>query len=170
VEIVTIWERRAEGEWRHNHISDGYQWDMQEPVAISVPQARAWAGAEWRATPGHLTDGVLFNPGRCEHGAVRESHRFGPLIAFACPVGTCRCCGTGFPFMEMGCGPVLRDTPEGRRECWEGTEYFPHDLCQECGGVYRPFCEPWGSEPKAPELPLPTLQERLAAYKARKQN
>ena len=57
--VVTIWERKIKGKWRHNHISDGYDPAEMAPVAINKQQEKAWAGAEWRGSLGELVENEL---------------------------------------------------------------------------------------------------------------
>ena len=59
---ITIWERKIEGEWTHNHISDGYDPERQAPVAVNKQQQQAWAGAEWRSSRGQLVGNEVVSP------------------------------------------------------------------------------------------------------------
>lgn len=78
----------------------------------------------------------------CEHGAKRERHKdITEDIAFACPLGTCGCCGTIFPYMdEYSC--ALGETEAEDKE-WRRS-WTPVDRCELCGGKYVETGEnPW---------------------------
>ena len=106
---------------------------------------------------------------KCQHGADRDGHKNWPDgIAFTEPLFACSCCGTLFYTICFAHGPVVKKGPDGRlRGYWEGTCYEPedHSLCENCGGRYVAFSETFT---RSVEPQLPTLQERLAAYKAAK--
>lgn len=63
----------------------------------------------------------------CEHGADRDRHKQYGDMAFACPIGTCKCCGTRFPYTGMS---------TQSKDDYFSSEWTPIDLCEMCGGKY----------------------------------
>lgn len=67
----------------------------------------------------------------CEHGAGRERHKSYGDVVFACPLGTCSCCGTIFPFIDSEF-----ITWKDGIEIVDATKWEPEDRCGPCGGEY----------------------------------
>lgn len=54
---ITIWQRQEEKskEWKHNHISKGYDANVSFPVPSCAFQEKAWGGAAWRGIEGKIS-------------------------------------------------------------------------------------------------------------------
>lgn len=70
---------------------------------------------------------------KCEHGAELNRHlKYPEGIAFACPLETCSCCGTIFPYIDSELWSVEKDG----KEKTEINRWEPADCCELCGGRY----------------------------------
>ncbi len=58
---ITVWQRRLNGRWQHNHIEDGWA-TATEPAAAFESQVRAWRGAAWRKERAWLINGKVVRP------------------------------------------------------------------------------------------------------------
>lgn len=64
----------------------------------------------------------------CPHGFEIGKQRLPPGRAFAAPIGKCRCCGSGFPYMGSG---MMTGGGNGRGSDPDTT------LCAGCGARHR---------------------------------
>jgi len=64
-EEVTIWKRKnEEGEWQHNHIEKGWNYNpIPDPIANTEKerkkQTNAWKNMKWRRSWGYIKDGKV---------------------------------------------------------------------------------------------------------------
>lgn len=59
--VITLWYRQQSKDeaFKFNHISEGYESALTEPVPISDSQRTAWKGAKWRSKKGELVAGCI---------------------------------------------------------------------------------------------------------------
>lgn len=61
----------------------------------------------------------------------------GPLREgmYACPIGTCRCCGHRFAYVDSGSWTQRKEN--GRAWMESHSRHHDSDLCDACGGRYH---------------------------------
>ena len=54
--IITVWQRYNENskDWEHNHISDGYDENEEQPTPNGAVQQKSWPNGKWRKFKAHL--------------------------------------------------------------------------------------------------------------------